>query len=392
MSYIKTDTFVDIAIECDQDPKKVIDYIQQNISPNYAANVTQVRNRINNYKRKGLLPLSSGNTVDSGQFLKGTSTLYDANGNIKQQWVKTDSAKENALEAFEHLISNLANTIPPLPVVRSPLPDQLDDLLTLYPIGDAHIGMLSHAEETGDNHDLSICRANHTKAIKLAVDQALPSKEAFIIDCGDFLHADDSSNTTPRGNNPLDVDGRFHKVLDVACSIAETMILTALTKHTKVYWRSAHGNHNPHTSVMISKYLQGRFKNYDNVVIFHSPAMYFYHQFGKNLLGITHGHTCKPDKLGELMAVDCNDIWSTTEHRYWILGHVHHTQVKEYPSCVVETFRTLTPKDAWHASMAYRSKQDMKVITLHKEYGEVARNSVSIALVNDIKETPTTDK
>lgn len=382
MSYIKTDTFVDIAIECDQDPKKIIEHIQQTINPNYAPNVTQVRNRVNNYKRKGLLPLNSGNTVDSGQFLKGTSTLYGANGEIKQQWVKTDVEKSQNLELFAEAIESLTKTLPGYTPLSSPeVVSGMEDLMTIYPIGDAHVGMLSHAEETGDNNDLKLTEERISKAMAISVDQAMPTEEAFIIDVGDWFHADDSSNSTPRGNNPLDVDGRYHRVLEVGLLLAARLIEQALSKHSKVHWRSAEGNHNPHTSVMINMFLKAYFRNEPRVVVHSSPANYFYHQFGKNLIGITHGHTCKPDKLGELMAVDCNDIWSNTKFRYWYVGHIHHTQVKEYPSCIVETFRTLTPKDAWHAAMGYRSGQDLKTITLHKDYGEVNRNTVSVQMI-----------
>lgn len=387
MSYIKTDTFVDIAIECDQDPKKIIEHIQQTINPNYASNVTQVRNRINNYKRKGLLPLSSGNTVDSGQFLKGTSTLYGANGEIKQQWVKTDSAKENALEAFQVAIENILTNTPFLPLPSITLPETTDeDLLTIYPIGDAHVGMLAHAAETGKDHDLNISKTNHIKAIKLAVDKATPSKEAFIIDTGDWFHADDSNNRTPRGNNPLDVDGRYHKVIQTGFEIAETMILAALSKHEIVHWRSAEGNHNTHSAIMLSYYLRGRFKGteYEDRVIVHcSPSMFFYHQFGSNLIGITHGHTAKPANLPGIMATDVPKMWGDTTHRYWYCGHIHHDVQKEMPGCKLETFRTLASKDAWHYASGYRSDQDLKSITLHKKYGEIERNTFNISLIDD---------
>lgn len=106
-----------------------------------------------------------------------------------------------------------------------------------------------------------------------------------------------------------------------------------------------------------------------------------YYKFGKNLIGITHGHTIKAEKLGEVMSVDCKDDWSSTDHRYFYTGHVHHQSVKEFSNCIVETFNTLTGKDAWHAGQGYRSKQSMKSITLHKDYGEISRNTVSQALI-----------
>ena len=55
---------------------------------------------------------------------------------------------------------------------------------------------------------------------------------------------------------------------------------------------------------------------------------------------------------------------------------MHHQSVKEYPTCTIETFRTLAAKDAWHHSSGYRSGKDIKCITYHKDYGEVGRISV----------------
>lgn len=75
MAYIKSDTFIEIAIECGYDAKSIIQKIQADINPSFVGNVTQINNRISNYRRKGLLPLDSGNFVSLGEVLKGTSTL-----------------------------------------------------------------------------------------------------------------------------------------------------------------------------------------------------------------------------------------------------------------------------------------------------------------------------
>ena len=237
---ISTDTFIDIAKENHCIPKATLAALVA-LNPAYKCNVTQIKNRIANYRRKGLLPLDSGNIVSTGEFLKGTSTLYDAQGSIKQQWIKTDVGKEDSLEAFKEAIENVLQekTFSYEPIE---LPKHINsDLMTIYPIGDAHVGMLAHAAETGADHDLNISKNVHIAAINLAVDQALNSEQAFIIDVGDWFHADDSNNRTPRGNNPLDVDGRYHKVIEVGFEIAVEMIKAALTKHKIVHWRSAEG-------------------------------------------------------------------------------------------------------------------------------------------------------
>lgn len=379
MEYIKSDVFLQIAHECNFDAKAIIAKIQADINPAYTASTTSVNNRISNYRRKGLLPLDSGNYVSLGEVLKGTSTLFDSDGSIKQQWIKTDVPRQQQLDAFKQAIETFSSSVPsatPSKPLTTPI---VDDTMAIYPIGDAHVGMLAWKPESGADNDLTTIETALTSVTAMLVQQATPSKEAFIIDVGDWFHSDNQNNRTSKGNNALDVDGRYAKVLEVGLLLATKLIDCALTKHETVHWRSAIGNHNDHSALMMNQFIKAYYRNDPRVIVHCSPAMFYYHKFGKNLIGITHGHTAKAEKLGEIMAVDCNDYWSETKFRYWYTGHIHHQSVKEFPSCVVETFRTLSGKDAWHASMGYRSGQDMKCIILHKDYGEISRTTVNLA-------------
>jgi hypothetical protein len=313
--------------------------------------------------------------------IKKVSTHYDPDGNVKSQWVQEDKSKAAELEAFKEAIEDFvaSDRVQASTIINSPTSVDADTM-SIYSIGDAHIGMLSWAKESGEDYDTSKCVADLLAATHLLVDQAHPSEEAFIIDVGDFYHMDSQNNTTTAGTR-VDVDSRFAKIIQAGLDITIALIEKALTKHKVVHWRSAIGNHNTHTSLYVTSFIKAWFRNDSRVVVHDTPAMFMYHQFGKNLIGITHGHTAKAEKLGEIMSVDCKALWSGSEHRYWYTGHVHHQSVKEFTNCIVETFNTLTAKDAWHAGQGYRSKQSMKSITLHKDYGEISRNTVTQALV-----------
>lgn len=376
MSYIKSNEFVELVYEAEFNLTRIAELLTERY-PSYDVRPERIRNRIANYRRKGLLPLDSGNSISLGEQLKSTSTLYDSLGNVKMQWVKSDVPKQVQLDAFESAIAAIVDRVPSTFTAPPLSTTATEELLTIYPIGDAHIGMLAWGPETGTDNDLSIIEHSLTTAMNLLVEQATPSAEAFIIDVGDWFHSDNEQNRTKSGN-ALDVDGRYAKVLEVGLMLATKLIEAALMKHSIVHWRSAIGNHNDHSAIMMNQFIKAYYRNEPRVVVHCSPAMFYYYQFGKNLLGITHGHTAKADRLGEIMAVDQEDIWSSTKFRYWYTGHVHHQSVKEYPSCVVETFRTLASKDAWHTAMGYRSGQDMKCITLHKDYGEISRNVVNL--------------
>jgi hypothetical protein len=70
-------------------------------------------------------------------------------------------------------------------------------------------------------------------------------------------------------------------------------------------------------------------------------------------------------------------MWGKTKHRWWLTGHIHHQQVQDFNGCAVESFRILAPPDAWAAQKGYRAARDMKAVILHREFGEVARHTVS---------------
>ena len=88
---------------------------------------------------------------------------------------------------------------------------------------------------------------------------------------------------------------------------------------------------------------------------------------GNVLLGSTHGDKVKGPDLLPVMATDVARDWGDTTHRYWYVGHVHHQDIKEYRGGVVEYFRTLAARDAWHAGQGYRAGRDMRLIVHHKQ-------------------------
>jgi hypothetical protein len=83
------------------------------------------------------------------------------------------------------------------------------------------------------------------------------------------------------------------------------------------------------------------------------------------------------------MACDWPQDWAETLYRYWITGHIHHDTVKELRGCVVESFRTLAPGDAWHHSKGYRSGRDMRVLVFDRERGPILRHTVGIAEIEE---------
>jgi len=312
-----------------------------------------------------------------GFHLKGASTLYK-DGEPVLQWVKTNIDRERQEELFVAFAQELADDVRGKGHI-APAPKSTEaDLLTLYPLGDPHIGMYSWCEETGQDFDLDIATADLTKAVARLVESSPKSKIGLILNLGDFWHSDNQDNRTARSGNSLDVDTRWAKVLRAGKDALISCIDRAQEKHEKVIVKNLIGNHDDHSSQFLSLMLDSYYHDNDRVVIDTSPARFWYHQFGCVLFGATHGDTVKHTALPEIMAADVPELWGDTEYRYWHTGHVHHDASKEFRGCMWESHRTLAGKDAWHTEQGYRSGQSLKAITYHKDYGEEERHTVDI--------------
>ncbi len=110
------------------------------------------------------------------------------------------------------------------------------------------------------------------------------------------------------------------------------------------------------------------------------PSLFFWHRFGKVLLGATHGHTVKLKDMATIMAHRRAEDWGATKFRYCHGFHVHHHSkfATEGGGVISESHQAPVPKDAWHFGAGYISDRSMQSITYHQERGEVGRVRVAI--------------
>lgn len=332
-------------------------------------------NRARDAVARGTLDADIATRVPEGHKVKGVSTLYGEDGTVRAQWVKTDIDAAKVESAFASAIQDLCDRIPPLPLV--PAPRAVDhDYLNLFPMGDPHFGLRSWKPETGEDFNLEKAEAMTFGAIDRLVARVPPAGIGLLLNLGDYFHADDSSNRTPRGQNQLDVDGRFQKIASVGFRAMVRCIERMLETHEKVIVRNNPGNHDPHQARMLNIAVQARFHDNPRVFVDPSPSVFYYYRFGKTLIGSTHGDGAKLADLPLIMARDAKHDWAASDFRVWHVGHFHHNQKlaqKDLVGCEVETHRTLAAGDAWHHGQGYRSLRDMKVISYHRELGEDLR-------------------
>lgn len=311
----------------------------------------------------------------------GTSTAYDGDGNTKLQWVKTrldDGKVEAAIRAtIEALKEEIPREAPaPLTVGRFDA-----SLLNCYVITDYHLGALSWGEETGADWDLNIAEDTLVAWFSRAIEQSPAAETALLAQISDFLHWDGFDPVTPAHRNLLDADTRFPKLVRVAIRVLRRVIRMLLAKHPKVHIIMADANHDPASQVWLREWLSVLYEDDSRVTVDTSPSPYNVFEFGKVAIFTHHGHKRKVTNVAEVLAAKFREIYGRTKYAYAHMGHLHSVDVKENNLMIVEQHRTLAAPDAYAARGGWLSGRDAKVITYHKDFGEVGRITVSYDMV-----------
>ena len=334
-----------------------------------------VRSRKARIEKRTGVPLKG--EVMEGHHIKGKSTLRDLDGNIVMEWTKTSANAEDLALIQAEIIYSLKDEISPIKATKKPQSTR-DSLITLYPVGDHHFGMLAWGEETGSkDYDLAIAEDLLIRSTDYLVEGAPNSSEAAILLLGDFMHYDSFQPVTPLHKNLLDADGRCPKMVRAAVKTIRFLIKCALEKHENIRLVIEIGNHDISGSIWLMEAFNMFYESEPRVTVDTSPQHFHCFTFGSNMVGTHHGHSVKLNALPLLFATDWPEEWGSSKYRTIHTGHIHQDQVKESPGITVESHGVLAPGDAYSANHGYRSRQSMKAIVLHKQHGEVARYTVN---------------
>lgn len=308
--------------------------------------------------------------------VRGHSTLYDADGKPKLQWVKTRLDDNKFQQMMLDAIEGLKDEIPRVSLTAAP-PLGKDNLLNCYVVTDYHLGMLSWDEETGENWDLKIGEELIINWFANAIHQSPDANTAVFAQLSDFLHFDGMDAVTPASKHLLDVDTRFAKVVRCAIRVLRTIIDMLLQKHQKVHIIMADANHDPVSQIWLREWFAVLYENEPRISVDRSPNPYNAYEFGKTALFFHHGHKRRISNVSEVFAGQFREMFGRTKHAYAHTGHLHHIDVKENNLMIVEQHRTLSPADAYAARGGWLTGRDAKVITYHSEYGEVSRLTIN---------------
>jgi hypothetical protein len=249
----------------------------------------------------------------------------------------------------------------------------MDDLMTVYPLFDVHLGMLAWGAETGSqDYDTKIAADDMRYAFAKIHALTPQSRSAIVLLGGDFFHADNDDAVTKKSKHHLDVDGRQFKVLETGIQLIAETVEVLLNKHDDITIRVLRGNHDEDSHKVMTFALFERYRDEPRVVVEKDPRDLFMKQWGRCLISAHHGDKAKPQQL-TLYLSDVCPYWSDTRHRFMFTGHVHHEQSKDVGPLRWESLRAFCPPDSYASGMSYATRRALQSITFHKTDGLVLR-------------------
>lgn len=170
----------------------------------------------------------------------------------------------------------------------------------------------------------------------------------------DMLNYDTASYTTTAGTT-VSTNGHYHEVFKHAC-FAVINAVDYLQEIAPVDIVVVQGNHDTILSIALGEVVEARFYNNERVSVMNNAGEWRkYYQYGRNLIGFTHGNNEKSTELPLIMAVEQPVMFAECPYRVWHLGHFHKHMVDEYQGVQVAVLPSLVDQDDWHRKMGYNS-------------------------------------
>lgn len=225
-------------------------------------------------------------------------------------------------------------------------------------IPDLHLGKLSWGDETGEDYDLEEAKARYFKALMYLLGVSKDVEKFVFVVGNDFFNSDTMGyTTTPSGRNgykgtPQQDDSRWQKTFLEGRKLLVRCI-DELRSIAPVDVIMVPGNHDHQKVFYLGDTLESWYRNCKEVHINNLPKTRKYYQYGKVLIGYTHGEKEKHADLPLIMATENPHSWAGTKIREWHLGHLHKTMVNEMQGVVLRTIPSLCGTDAYHYENGY---------------------------------------
>lgn len=234
---------------------------------------------------------------------------------------------------------------------------------------DFHWGKYGWVDEVGETYNFEEARQRLMERTSELISWMPARPEKIILATGsDWFHVDNDNGSTTRGT-PQDMCGSPAEILISGCHLAREHIdLLRQVAPVEVVFMA--GNHDRHSALALMLYLSAAYEGVEDVSITLDPKTRQYRQYGKTLLGFTHGDKVAKNKLPTLMSKEKRELWGQTETHIWFTGHLHHQALHELDGGLVVQLPSLAAHDRYHYREGYTcARAGLAAHIIDKELG-----------------------
>lgn len=297
---------------------------------------------------------------------QNTKELYAVKFKIKP---KTKELNPNEML---DIIDNVFNKkIKPINLPKKVKDTELDkDSVTVLGAVELHLGKEAREFDVGENYNVDIAIERYETIVNvLCEEQEYRKSNKLVYGIGnDFINIDTPDNTTTKGTFQCGGISSY-ELFDIGLRLQLQSLLTLREKYNEIEVFLVKGNHANQLEYALFRALQQRFIN-DDVINFKDDYKEVQAiKMGNTSVFMTHGDS-NYKRIVESMSKEFHKIYGDTEHRYILLGHLHHKQkIDELNGFTV--FRLSSPSgiDRWHYKERYVSQPGQEIFTFSKENG-----------------------
>lgn len=324
---------------------------------------SNVRKSILVLEAQGKVPWRSSAPNPNHISIANSTVQYNGKGEVVQEWRR----QFPRVELIEDIVNGLCDRVRGKGKARKKrVTKKIAESNILFEIDlfDAHVGMYADEKETLDaDYNCDIAAQRMIEATQSLANRSNNASKCVLVFGGDMLHVDNRSNQTPASGHVLDVDCRYHRIVNYIIAACRECIDIASAVAPEVEVIILEGNHSSHSELWLARVLKAYYSLCDNIKINVTPNPRKHLIWGDNLLVWSHGDKIASQKWAMIIAAEFAKEWGATKYRHLKCGHVHHKKsiapviVDEQSGLVVEYLEALCASDAWHSRAGYVGSQ-----------------------------------
>ncbi|MBU7316133.1 hypothetical protein [Paenibacillus oleatilyticus] len=275
----------------------------------------------------------------------GVKTLYSSRISVKPI---SNGISEEQIKEFLFSLSKQYQS-----PVHTPTNYSYDGKMLELNIADLHLGKLCWNGDSGDTYNYEIAKERFFYIINDVLTRTKHYKlnKILFIWSNDFFHYDSTNVTTTAGTRQ-DSDLRWQQMFKIGAELLVKAI-DLCSQFAPVETMYIGSNHDKMASYYVTEYLYAWYRNNPNVSVSNDPKSRKYIEFGKCLIGFSHGHA-EGKRAGKLMSIEAREAWGRTLYHEFHAGHFHSEKaVIEENGVIVRYVSSPTGTDNWHFDSGY---------------------------------------